>query len=567
MLRSRERPLGKADGPSRREVIAGAGAAVAAVLSAPREAPEAEAAPAPLHDSRPELATGYVFDDSAGSVRQPNSPGIANVMVSNGRDVVLTDGAGRWTLPVAPGDSVFVIKPSHWTTPTGAGGVPRFSRLHEPSGTPATLGLRFPGVAPTGPLPSSIDFPLRRRDEPERFDVLLVADTQPGNADELGYVRDDAIAGMLRTPAAFGIHHGDVMGDDLSLFPRYLDILGTTGLAWHHCAGNHDLNLDSPDARYAFETWKHTFGPPHYAFEHAGATFIILNTVDYLGDAAPAGTRRYRGRIGEAQLEFVKNVLRNVPEERLVVVSMHIPLVCFDDPESAPDTVSDRRALLALLSTRPHTVSFAGHAHTTEHHYLGRDEGFARDEPHHHHVLTAASGSWWGGVRDHRGIPAAESRDGSPRGFHVLSIDGNRYTTRFVATGPSAEPQIRVSLHAPTYGTTCNCPLPQASISALQIVANVFDGGPRTEVVCEIEGHGSGAVPMQRVPIADPFIVDAYARNRTLHKPWVAAALSSHLWTAPFRADLPPGAYRLAVRATGEYGAVHVAHMVLEITA
>jgi len=560
--------------PSRREVIAGAaGAAVATALSA-RRAPAAANLEQP-QARRPglEIASGFVFDDSAGTgIRQPNSPAVAGVMVSNGRDVVLTDGAGRWSLPVAEGDNLFIVKPPRWKLATGAGGVPRFSYLHAPRGTPPGVGLRYPGLAPTGPLPSSIDFPLAPCEEPERFDVLLFADTQPGNATELGYVRDDIVASVLGTSAAFGIHHGDVMGDDLSLLPRYLEILGTTGLTWHHCPGNHDLNLDSTDPRFAFETWKRTFGPPHYAFQYAGATFILLNNVEPLSpEQAPPGARRYRGRIGDAQLAFVEGVLRNVPDDQLVVVSMHIPLVSFNDPESAADTTADRRALLELLASRPHTVSFAGHSHTTEHHYLGRAEGFDRADPHHHHVLTAASGSWWGGPKDHRAIPLAESRDGSPKGFHILAIDGNRYTTRFVATGPSQGEQMRIVLHAGqgadrTAGI-CSCPITTAALSSLTIAADVFDGGPRTSVTCEIEGSGLAPAAMQRSALPDPYIVETFAQHRTLHRPWVEATPSSHLWTAPLPSEMPPGAYRLVVRARDEYGREHTGHMVLEVTA
>jgi len=115
-------------GPSRREVMAGAGAAVATALSAARAPAAADLAP-PAPASSVEIATGFVFDDSAGTGIRQNSPGIAGVMVSNGRDVVLTDGAGRWTLPLAEDDSVFVIKPRNWSTPAGPGGTPRFAYL------------------------------------------------------------------------------------------------------------------------------------------------------------------------------------------------------------------------------------------------------------------------------------------------------------------------------------------------------------------------------------------------------------------------------------------------------
>ena len=73
----------------------------------------------------------------------------------------MTEADGRWQLPITPGDSVFVIKPPHWITPPGTHGLPRFSYLHQPHGSP--LSRRHAGVAPTGALPSSIDFGLTPR--------------------------------------------------------------------------------------------------------------------------------------------------------------------------------------------------------------------------------------------------------------------------------------------------------------------------------------------------------------------------------------------------------------------
>ena len=150
------------------------------------------------------------------------------------------------------------------------------------------------------------------------------------------------------------------MADDLTLFPEYLRILNETGIAWHHCPGNHDMNFDAPDSRHAFETWKRFIGPTSYAFQYAGATFILLNNVEYFGcDNKLQGGRAYRGRIGNDQLRFIDNVLRNVPQNDLIVVSMHIPLQSFDNPDGAADTTIDRTALLRLLSHRPYSVSFA----------------------------------------------------------------------------------------------------------------------------------------------------------------------------------------------------------------
>ena len=258
------------------------------------------------------------------------------------------------------------------------------------------------------------------------------------------------------------------------------------------------------------------------------------------------------------------------------MVSMHVPLVNFEDPTNPADTTADRRGLLELLAHRPHTVSFAGHSHTTEHHYLGRADGFDQELPHHHHVLTAACGSWWSGPHDYRGIPVAESRDGTPKGFHVLSVDGNRYTTRLVPLGRPAATQMRVLVGGSTLGAAADtssrapatrCELSAAAVAAgaARIVVDLFDGGPRSHVAYEIEGHTFSPVAMEKVRMCDPYIVELFARNKGSCKPWVEPAPSSHVWTAPLPASLPPGSHRLVARASGEFGDTHVAHAVLEI--
>lgn len=545
-------------GPTRRELIA-AGAASALALTAGVGSAE-----------RPTVAGGVVFDDrGATGRRRLSDPGISGVMVSNGRDVVLTDADGRWRLSLAEGDSVFVIKPPHWSTPVDLGGIPRFSYLHQPRGTPRDIETRHAGVAPTGALPDSIDFPLTRQPESTRFEALLMADTQPENGTELAYLRDDIIAGVPESGAAFAINHGDVVFDDLALYPRYLEMLGATGIPWHHCPGNHDMNSEARDDRYSRETWKRVFGPRHYAFQHAGATFILLDNVHYFGHN-PGAPRsgQYCGLIGERQLQFVRNVLAHVPREQLVVLSMHIPLATYQDPTNPADSTVDRLALLELLAARPHAVSFSGHMHLTEHHYLGLEAGSREAQPHHHHVLAAASGGWWGGHQDRRGIPFADCPDGSPNGYHVLAVDGSRYVTRFVPAAGKAAGQLRVTVHGPHRRGAASlsaAPIQARELRACELIVNVFDGGPRTRVAYEIAGRSPKQVAMQRTTASDPFIAELFARHASMQKPWVRAVPSSHLWRAPICSDLGPGAHRLTVRATDEYGRALVAHLMVEV--
>jgi hypothetical protein len=485
--------------------------------------------------SSSDIASGTVFEDRNGDGRRVEGAGIAGVMVSNGLEVTVTDGDGHWSLPARNGDHIFVITPSHWTT-VGYG--PRsFSYLHQLGGTPSRVNLCAPVVEPTGTLPKSIDFPLVRQPQSQDFEVLLFADTQAADSKELGYVRQVLLSAVRGTNAAFAIHHGDAMADDLTLFPQYLDILHETGLAWHHCPGNHDMNLDT-QSRYAFESWKRFIGPTSYAFQYAGATFILLNNVEYFGRSRSEDGLSYRGLFGEKQLGFVANVLRHVPLDQLIVVSMHIPLQSFDTPDSAANTVANRSALLKLLACRPHTVSFSGHSHTTEHHNFGGSEGFDRDVPHQHQVLTAACGSWWSGHLDSTGVPVAVSRDGTPKGFHVLSVNGNQYRTRYIPFGPVDDPEMRIVV---------NNAGPQS-----EIFVDVFDADSRTQVTCKLDGDASSLIELTRNGVTDPYVVEEFARYRHMCKPWVAAAPSSHIWSAVLPYKIGPDGEVLVVRVTRE---------------
>ena len=411
-------------------------------------------------DAGPALAqgatvTGIVFEDRDGSgAAGAANPGLPGVLVSNGRDVAVTGPDGRYTLPLPDEATVFIVKPAGFTPPLDAAtNLPRFYRHHQPQGSPASLNLMFEGIAPTGPMPASLDFPLKRQDEPKAFDVVLITDPQPETEAEVDFIREDLIHALAGTEAKFGLTAGDVMFDDLSLYPRLNAIIGTIGLPWWTIGGNHDLNFEAPGRKYSRETFKRVYGPNYYAFFYGPTLFLMLDNVDYLGPdpTKPRGAGKYEGRFDEAQLEFVRNVLAHTPDDTLIVAVMHIPLRTFLGPEPYQNT-ANREAFLKLLEGRRHTVSFSGHTHTTEHHYFGAGDGWTGETPHHQHVLTALSGSWWSGPFDHRGVASADSRDGTPNGFHVLSVDGTDYTTRFVPAKEANSRQMRLSILSRFHG-------------------------------------------------------------------------------------------------------------------
>jgi C terminal of Calcineurin-like phosphoesterase/N terminal of Calcineurin-like phosphoesterase len=558
-------------GVTRREVLIGAAGGLALAAVEPHRAAAEDAPGAQV--------SGLVFEDRDGSgTPSAANPGVPGVLVSNGRNVAVTGSDGRYALPLPDEATIFVVKPAGFMPPVEPlTNLPRFYRHHYPKGSPAELNLTFEGLAPTAPLPASVDFGLRRQDEPDAFDVVMVSDPQPETGAEVDFIREDLIQALAGIDAKFGLTAGDIMFDDLSLYPRLNAIMGAIGLPWWNIGGNHDLNFEAPDRRYSRETFKRVFGPNYYAFFYAKTLFLMLDDVNYLGfdPQKPAGGGKYEGRFDEGQLEFVRNVLAHTPDDMLIVLVMHIPIRTFLDDE-AYQNLQSRETFFSLFEGRRFVASFAGHTHTTEHHYFGAGDGWKGAAPLHQHILTTLSGSWWSGPFDHRGVPSADSRDGTPNGFHILSVDGLRHTSRFV---PAKEPdgrQMRLSVLSRFHGIgkdpdrdfrqvrLLGSPVPRDALGASTLIANVFDGGDKTRVKMVIGDRPP--IEMTRRSRPDPFVQEVFARNEATKKAWVSADNSSHIWTARLPADLAPGTYRVVVEASGEYGQPLSGRLALEVT-
>jgi hypothetical protein len=524
---------------------------------------------------------GRVFlDANQNGELDPGEQGIADVAVSNGREVVTTDDQGRYSLPIDGETIVRMTKPAGYAVPTDESQLPRFYYIHDPDGSPTDL--RYPGVEPTGPLPGEVNFPLHAAEEPDSFEAILISDPQPQSGREIDYIRDDVVGELIGTNAKFGITTGDIMFDDLSLLPRYNAVIGQIGIPWWNVPGNHEMNFLASGDKHSTETFKRVFGPTYYSFDYGAAHFVVLDNVDYKGRNAGREEPRYReggvyeGRISDKQLEWLKNDLAQVDKDKLIFLAVHIPLKTYLGDSPAMNTVN-RRELFDIIEDYPNLYAVAGHTHTSEHHYFDRDDGFDGETAFHHHVLATVSGSWWSGPKDARGIPHAVQRDGTPNGYHILEVDGTKAEVRFKAAGKPADHQMRVMFdvahhthNAHIYGdyemgALLDGEMLANEVPAASLLVNLFDGGPRSAV--EFKVGDRGWRDMRRVRQMDLHVNELFQRNRDSVKPWVEAEPSSHVWKADLPDRLSAGTYTVTVRATDEFGRTHHAHKVLEVRA
>lgn len=494
---------------------------------------------------------GKVFNDlNRNQKLDEGEPGIPNVMVSNQKDVVLTDEKGNYKLQVSDETIIFVTKPADWSTPLDENNIPRFYYIHQPKGSPK---LNFPGIAPTGPLPEEVNFPLYPASNESKFKALLFGDPQSRNAEEVGYLRDDVISEVVGTDAKFVLALGDIVFDHLDVYALQNPVLAQIGVPVYYLPGNHDENYDAKDDHYALETYKSHYGPNYYSFEYGEVHFIILDDVNYLGKDEN-GRVHYEGRIGEKQLAWIKNDLKFVPEEKLVVFAMHIPIFYGDGTNRAINIV-DRDKLFQIIQKRKHLLAVAGHMHTIDHYFLNEAQGWAGEKPLHQIVCSATCGAWWSGPKDIRGIPLSVEEDGTPNGYHIFEFEGNQYTETFKPASQPANYQMRISFPAGT--------ISKKELNGRKIVVNIFDGSEKSKVWFSLDG--GEFEEMQQDTLKDPFFDMFYNLDSENTPSWINPRPTSHIWTADLSANLNIGVHKIVVKTEDQFGRQFLAVRIFEV--
>ena len=483
-----------------------------------------------------EVAQGIVFfDENENGLRDSGERGLPGVRVSDQRSVTVTDADGLWTLPERDEAIYFVVKPRGYMTPVSADNLPTFYYIHKNN---EALPLEGPTVQPTGPLPESIDFPLVRQDEPDRFEALFLGDPQPRNLEEVNYLAHDVLEEMVGTNAAFAVTLGDIAFDNSETYLPFIQATGKVGVPFYNTHGNHDANYDGMDTYEHYDTWRTLFGPRYYSFDYGPVHFIILSDVLF-----PEQGDSYFTGLGQEQLDWIEEDLYYVPTETLVVLSMHIPLL-------PADRNADFARLYELLQGHPYTLSFSAHSHTVSQGFLTEEHGWPGAEPHHHINAGATCGRWWGGARDETDIPHATSADGTPNGYFVVSFDGNEYSTRFKAARRPSDYQMQIQ--APDE-------VGRSGLAETAVLVNIFNGSDRSVVEMAVGEEGEW-IAMDLTPQIDPL----YARV-TERESGQGASVSNHMWEGRLPPDLPTGGQLIRIRTVDMYGQEYTGSRIVRV--
>ncbi|MGI9526766.1 MAG: calcineurin-like phosphoesterase C-terminal domain-containing protein [Weeksellaceae bacterium] len=491
-------------------------------------------------------ATGIVFEDvNKNGIQDKKEKGIPDVAVSNGKDVVLTDSHGKYKLTVTDDQIIFVIKPKNYSYPLSKFNTPQFYYIHKPNGSPKDF--KFSGVEPTGKLPKSVNFGLIPAKENNDFKVVVFGDPQPYTALELDYFNRSIVQEVKNIKdAEFGISLGDIVGDDLSLLPKYKNVMKQISTPWYNVMGNHDMNYDATVDELSDETFEKEFGPANYAWNYGDAHFIILDNI-YWPD--PRDGKGYWGGFRQDQLDFLRNNLSYIDTDKLVVISMHIPLYLDDGENFRPE---DRQAFFDILKPFKNVLLLTAHTHIQQQLYYGEDVGYYGENLIHEYNVGTTSGDWYSGEKDEIGVPVGTMRDGTPRGYATLEISGNQYVANYKVYNQSKDYQMEV--YMPKV-------IPNKRRTSANVMVNFFMGGSGDKVEYKIDENEFE--PMRQSDDYDWNYAksvmkwdetDKLLEGRRPSNPQI----SSHIWGARLPNNLEVGEHIITIKATDRYGKEYI---------
>jgi len=316
---------------------------------------------------------------------------------------------------------------------------------------------------------------------------------------------------LIKEQADLYITLGDNVYNNLNLYPSLLKTLGNVDTHIYYTAGNHDITTiaNGPDLQYL--TFKRYIGPTYFSFNYSNVHFVILESVKWDG-------YRYYGAFGKRQLDWLKNDLAFVDKDKLVFFIMHIPIVRWNGSNQFIDAVNDKDEFLSIVKGFKNSLIVAGHTHTIEKIY-DKDYLQHNGKPLEMSILIAGavSGDRWRGEVNEYGIPYARMKDGSPKGYYLITIKDNIFKETYKMPGRSTSEQMGIYL-VDNSTLISNSTVLFNESDNIHLVVNVFNGDTYSKVLYSLNDRNY--VTMERNFLADPLfynISDSDKPYRSFH--------------------------------------------------
>lgn len=439
--------------------------------------------------------------------------GIAGVSVSDGINVSRTNSDGRYELlSNKTTQFVYISVPAGYEFPH-TNSIAEFFKTIDHSEKTFTANFELNKLSVSD----------------EKHGFVVWADTQIQNEKDAALLLSQSAPDLKTLVDSYdkdfplhGIGCGDLVWDRFNLFEDYKKAIAVSGLPFFNLIGNHDMDLEARTDDMSAQTFKSHFGPTYFSYNRGKIHYVVLDDVFAMGVA-----KRYMGYITENQLQWLEQDLKYVKPGSTVVVSLHIPTNTSQrerdqskDPELG-GVVVNREHLYALLKS--YNVHFmSGHTHF--------NEVWSRDNMTEHNHGTVC-GAWWSG-------PICG--DGTPCGYGVYEVDGDKISWYYKSTGLPKSHQLRI------YDRGRHRDFPE------EMCVNVWNYDSNWKLEWFADGQAMG-MPKKRTAY-DPWAYELFhGKKHPAVRGWVEPTLTDHM----FFMKPGPDVKSIEVRASDPFGNVY----------
>lgn len=381
------------------------------------------------------------FEPSAGTtvfglVSSEEGP-VANVVVSDGTEVTVTDDKGIYELKSAKKwGYVFISVPSGYEV-AAEGVFPQFYQTLK--GAPDVVEQK--------------DFKLTKVDGQDRYKLFLLGDMHLANrtndAAQFTQFTTDLNAYMAQHSGQkmYALTLGDMTWDlywykNNYALPQYRETINrqVKNLQIYHTMGNHDNDFMTTSDYDAAVKYVDCIGPTFYSFNIGQVHYVVMDNI-YIYCSAYDGTdsRNYVKKLSNEQLKWLAKDLAYVDKSTPLIVAMHAQIYkptstgfAFDH-----DSANTEALLAALDGYEVHFVT--GHTHKV--YNITPDDDVVKGRDIHEHNSGAICASWWWSGNLTPGVHV--SIDGAPGGYAIWDIDGTDFAWLYKSTGWPEEYQFR----------------------------------------------------------------------------------------------------------------------------
>lgn len=382
---------------------------------------------------------------SYGYVRDTNGNPLSGAVVSDGLNCTQTNAEGYYELPTnfVTAKHIFVTIPSGYKAPKNEEGLPLFYHAittEERIDRVCNANFEFEPIA----------------GDANRFTMFVGADPQP-RAKTTGYDRfafhsldicENFYLDLKESKAkitdreVYGLMLGDIVHENMSLYPYYTAGMQASGVQVFNVIGNHDHDYTATTERDGARVFESYFGPSYYSVNLGKIHLVVLDNLIMKIVDGKVNKSNYSYGLTDEEWTWLQNDMSYVDTNTTIMVAAHAPMFKTKSMGDYSTSSSTKHGAdyAALFAKYKKVHAWAGHTHVTFNYNYPTTSTLKNLEVH---TVARSTGELW---------TNEYCTSGTPRGYTVVEVDGDDVSWKFKPTIYQAE------YIAPNYSYTTGSP-------------------------------------------------------------------------------------------------------------